>query len=611
MLGPIVESPNMWAPEMAAIAGTDTALLALLLPTLPARDFPQKEAREYGLQWANPVTWNPPLEVSSLPPHPLERNLDPRDFTRTTASPAILLEQSLNPVNATAIEKDSVSTLGEPMEIANQPRPPADRSIWHGGALPPSVIAPLLGDLARLNFAAEGGPRFDPPPPSAEAFHDGQPQNRDRQGADAEADFQPPSPNLQAVSVTLQAVSASIGQPVTPVVPHLRPALEVRAPEPSALPLRPTITLAPVTKPAASAPPAPSLARPAQKVSFQRRTDVRIVPVPKSGQAVPVKPVEAKPAGDAPVETIPVDVKPAGSTPVSMPAPKAAVDPKAASKAAIEPVAEPAPKPAAVPASKNKPARHNTPGSTLIAPEITADHKPLAGVANLGLPELQTPLHNVEEQSAWQKLPLPIKLGMAATLCLTLVGFAYMTFSSGNAVAKAPPPPKEAVYELGRAINTNGWVEDWAPRDPARRITLVRGSEPFSNYRFDFNAQIDAKAVGWMFRALNPRNFYVAKLEKLTSGLEPEVAFVRYAVIEGRNETPVSKKLTMKTRIDTNYKVHFEAIGPKFTVWIMGEKFDEWTDPRLGSGGVGFYSEAGEFAALQGNINLYELVEKK
>jgi hypothetical protein len=292
-----------------------------------------------------------------------------------------------------------------------------------------------------------------------------------------------------------------------------------------------------------------------------------------------------------------------------MPAPKPAPEVKPAPKPAPEPVAEAAPKPAAAPEPKPTPSKHTTTRSTLIAPEVSSEHKPLAtsGVADIGLP----PLHAVEEQSFLKKMPLPLKLGMAAVIVLAVGGLVYTSFTGSNATAKTPAVEVEPVYEVGRPINTGGWVEDWAPKDPNRRITLVRGSEPYSNYRFDFRAQIDAKAVGWMFRALNQRNFFVAKLEKLTNGLEPKVQFVRYAVIDGRNEAPVKKELPMKVRVDTNYKVRFEAVGPKFTVWVLGEKIDEWKDARLGSGGVGFYSENGEFAALQGNVSLFELVEKK
>jgi hypothetical protein len=63
-------------------------------------------------------------------------------------------------------------------------------------------------------------------------------------------------------------------------------------------------------------------------------------------------------------------------------------------------------------------------------------------------------------------------------------------------------------------------------------------------------------------------------------------------------------------RVDTNYKIRFDAIGNHFTTWVQGQKIDEWTDSRFGSGGVGFFSERDEKAAMQGAVNVVPLVPK-
>jgi hypothetical protein len=126
----------------------------------------------------------------------------------------------------------------------------------------------------------------------------------------------------------------------------------------------------------------------------------------------------------------------------------------------------------------------------------------------------------------------------------------------------------------------------------------------------EFQAQIESKAIGWIFRGLNPRNFYVAKLETITPGLEPTVALVHFAVVDGQDENRVVVPLPMKVRVDTNYKVRFDAIGNRFTAWVQGQKIAEWTDSRFGSGGVGFFAERDEKAAMQGAVNVVALVPK-
>jgi hypothetical protein len=140
---------------------------------------------------------------------------------------------------------------------------------------------------------------------------------------------------------------------------------------------------------------------------------------------------------------------------------------------------------------------------------------------------------------------------------------------------------------------------------------LLRGSQPFSDYRIELSAQIQKKAVGWMYRGINPKNYYVTKLEKLSSGIEPVVALVRYAVIDGKNEGRVETILPMKVRVDTTYKIRFDAVGPNFTVWVQGQQVAQWRDTRLGSGGLGLYSEGDETAVVHGNVDVFELTSAK
>ena len=158
---------------------------------------------------------------------------------------------------------------------------------------------------------------------------------------------------------------------------------------------------------------------------------------------------------------------------------------------------------------------------------------------------------------------------------------------------------------------SGGWIDDWANSARSRRhISLLSGSAKLSDYRLEFQAQIETKAIGWIFRGLNPRNYYVTKLEIVTPGLEPTVALVHFAVVDGQDENRVVVPLPMKVRVDTTYKVRFDAIGNHFTTWVQGQKIDEWTDSRFGSGGVGFFSERDEKAAMQGPVNVVPLVPK-
>ena len=58
-----------------------------------------------------------------------------------------------------------------------------------------------------------------------------------------------------------------------------------------------------------------------------------------------------------------------------------------------------------------------------------------------------------------------------------------------------------------------------------REISILRPSLNLTDYRIEFQAQIESKAIGWVFRAKDRKNFYVAKLEIVKPGLEPTVAW--------------------------------------------------------------------------------------
>jgi hypothetical protein len=203
----------------------------------------------------------------------------------------------------------------------------------------------------------------------------------------------------------------------------------------------------------------------------------------------------------------------------------------------------------------------------------------------------------------------------AAVLSSLIVGGLY--YSKSN-TSTAPSGP--VVVAAGTVLSSGdaGWLADWAPDPPAskrqRHLDVMRASQSLSDYRMEIEGQIERKAMGWVFRASNPKNFYVSKIEIVKPGLEPTIQISRFAVIDGveqaRQQVPIT---SVKVRPDTIYKVRFEAMGDHFTTWILDQKVDEWTDARIKSGGVGLYREGDESLSLKGKggVNVIPLVVKR
>jgi hypothetical protein len=193
-----------------------------------------------------------------------------------------------------------------------------------------------------------------------------------------------------------------------------------------------------------------------------------------------------------------------------------------------------------------------------------------------------------------------------------VVGGLY--YSKQSAINNAPQGP--TVVAAGNVLSSGGagWDTDWAPDPPnskrQRRVSLMNASQSLSDYRMELEGQIETKAMGWVFRASNPKNFYVEKIEIVKPGLNPTIQLVHFAVIDGVEQPHKAVPMTIPVRPDTMYKVRFEAIGDRFTTWVLDQKVDEWTDGRISTGGVGLYAEAGESLSLKGALNVVPLIVK-
>jgi len=147
------------------------------------------------------------------------------------------------------------------------------------------------------------------------------------------------------------------------------------------------------------------------------------------------------------------------------------------------------------------------------------------------------------------------------------------------------------------------WIANFAPdAQRQRRVSVLRSSMNLSAYRLDFESSIRIKALGWVYRAQDAKNFYVSKIEFQKPGLNPVYALVHYAVIDGVEQPRAETPLHLSVPMGGHYKIRFEAVGNRFTTWIQGERVEQWSDSRLSSGGAGLYSEGVEQSTLHSDF---------
>jgi len=143
-----------------------------------------------------------------------------------------------------------------------------------------------------------------------------------------------------------------------------------------------------------------------------------------------------------------------------------------------------------------------------------------------------------------------------------------------------------------------GWTRDTAGYVRPGEMALFHPSLTYSDYKLEFFGQIENKSMDWMVRARDSQNYYAMKFAVVEPGLRPIIAMVHYPVLGGKQGHRIEVPLNVMVHQNTPYHVAVEVRGNHISTSIEGQEVDSWSDDALASGGVGFFSEAGERARL-------------
>jgi hypothetical protein len=375
-----------------------------------------------------------------------------------------------------------------------------------------------------------------------------------------------------------------------------------------ALPLRPKVALAPPGF--APQPKAPQTAPAKNPVTEAKLKSAGSIPIPPRAEnrpkpAVPAGPPAPHPkaaqAAQPPKSGLPVKPsQPAASAQAQAPAsavkpPAMQVQAPAAKSPATQapgPKSPPTREPIRVPPAKTEQAKPRSkpdfqPSSTPGQPTLTFETLQLQMMANNNISFIGS---------------LKGKLAVAIALVIVLIGVAYFMSAKSH---KTSARNSDQVESAGPSImmGEGGWVQGWGS-DPlnahvGRQITIYRPSLKLSDYRIEFQGQIDTKSMGWVFRAADPNNYYAMKLSMVNPGASRGLALIKYVVRNGRETEAGRVSLNIPARNDTVFSVRTDVRGLKFSTYIQGQPVDVWTDNQLPSGGVGFLNERTERARIK------------
>ena len=131
-------------------------------------------------------------------------------------------------------------------------------------------------------------------------------------------------------------------------------------------------------------------------------------------------------------------------------------------------------------------------------------------------------------------------------------------------------------------------------------MTLHRETLHLTDYRFQFEAKIQSKAIGWVVRAADDVNYYAFKLNKAVREGSGEYNLVRYVVAQGKPASPASPIAVPAefAREDFN-RISVRLRGNRMDTLLNGKGIDYWTDSRFETGGIGFLAGEGEAALIR------------
>jgi hypothetical protein len=218
--------------------------------------------------------------------------------------------------------------------------------------------------------------------------------------------------------------------------------------------------------------------------------------------------------------------------------------------------------------------------------------------------------------------------GPGSALLMVIATVLLAMFLPSSQQAPSPPPsylpPTGAIGEkLARALPTgslslredfnvdlrnwqsgfesvkDGWAKTTSGVVQVGQLRLWKPTLSLGDYNMEFEAQIENRALGWAFRAGDPKNYYASKIHLTRQGTKQRAEIIRYVVAGGKQFEKKELPIPLVVVENMVYGVKVAIKGNRFITTVNGQVVDSWTDNRHRRGGVGFFSEPGEKAVLR------------
>lgn len=153
-------------------------------------------------------------------------------------------------------------------------------------------------------------------------------------------------------------------------------------------------------------------------------------------------------------------------------------------------------------------------------------------------------------------------------------------------------------WSAGEGVKPTNWRRNADGYVTTGALALFAPTSKFTDYKLEFFGQIESKSIGWVVRAKDDKNYHAMKFTTIERGLRPIIAMVHYSVIDGIMGKQTRTPLNVMVHNNKPFQVAVSVRGKRFVTEVDGEEVDTFSEDALNTGGVGFFSDAGEKARL-------------
>lgn len=186
-------------------------------------------------------------------------------------------------------------------------------------------------------------------------------------------------------------------------------------------------------------------------------------------------------------------------------------------------------------------------------------------------------------QARRQQSATAIRIAAGAVIAIGLGAGAYWGISSGQFGSGGGEAAARVAAGAVAGAVAEEWIPNWSSDQQGEEIALFGPSQEWSDYRVQWQARMN-QGVAWVFRAADPSNYYVVRLERTP---DAGLRLVRYAVIGGAATAKSEESLRAASAANEGYDVQLEVDGAEFTLYLDGHNVARWSDNQLPRGGFG------------------------